>query len=251
MPDGESDFNAELEAMLNEGTEKATPPVSETPTQPQESAKLKYGGREWDSPEKLGKAYEALHKDYTRKSQDYAKVKQYADLDQYLTKHPELRSKINSAVSEYNRRINAGQSEATAQQATGVSPEALERIERMEAFFEDQKLEREIDQLKSGFKLDSDDVKLVLHKATELAEKGVVLPLKDVYKILAFEERNLQARQDGAKDAMAKSLSKKKANVGGSDLPNVNPSAKPISEMKGAEFDKALEDRLGQLGYSG
>ncbi len=251
MPDGDDGFNAELEAILNGGAEQATPQTGDTQTQAQEAAKLKYGGREWDSPEKLGKAYEALHKDYTRKSQDYAKVKQYSDLDTYLTKHPQLRSKINEAVSEYNRRINAGQSQTTAQQATGVSPEAMERIERMEAFFEDQKLEREIDTLKNNFKLDQDDVKLVLHKATELAEKGVVLPLKDIFKILSFEERNLQAKKEGETSALAKFQNKRKANVGGSDMPTASPSAKPINELKGAEYDKALEDRLGQLGYSG
>lgn len=251
MPDGESDFDVELNAILNGGAEQATQPVQNEQTQAQEAAKLKFGGREWDSPEKLGKAYEALHKDYTRKSQDYAKFKQYGDLDSYLTKHPELRQRINSAVSEYNSRINAGQSQATAQQATGVSPETMERVERMEAFFEDQKLEREIDKLKTGYQLDADDVKLVLHKATELAEKGVVLPLQDVFKILSFEERTMKAKQEGEKTAMSKIANKRKANVGGSDMPTANPSAKPITEMKGAEYDKALEDRLGQLGYSG
>lgn len=237
--------------MLGEGAGSATPQSDAQPTQPSEATKLKFGGREWDSPEKLGKAYEALHKDYTRKSQEYAKVKQYGDLDTYLTKNPELRAKINEAVSEYNRRINAGQSQATAQQASGVSPAAIERLERMEAFFEDQKVEREIDKLKTSYKLDRDDIKLVLHKATELAEKGVVLPLQDVFKILSFEERNLQAKQEGEKSAMQKITSKRKANVGGSDMPTASPSAKPITEMKGAEFDKALEDRLSQLGYSG
>lgn len=251
MPNETDSFDEDLNAMLAGEANPATPQASPEQTQAQSEAKLKYGGREWDSAEKLGKGYEALHKDYTRKSQEYAKLKQYGDLDQYLTKHPELRSKINSAVSEYNKRINAGQSETTAQQATGVSPEYAERIERMEAFFEDQKLEREIDSLKSSFQLDKDDVKLVLHKATELAEKGVVLPLKDVFKILSFEERNLNARKEGEKEAMAKFSLKKKANVGGSDLPTATPSAKPISEQSGAEFDKTLSDRLGQLGYSG
>lgn len=251
MPDSNSDFDAELNAILNPDAQVATPETSETQTQSQEAAKLKYGGREWDSPEKLGKAYEALHKDYTRKSQDYAKFKQYGDLDQYLTKNPELRTKMNTLVQEYNQRRNAGQSEATAQKQMGMSPEVVERVERMEAFFEDQKLEREIDSIKNSYKLDQDDIKLVLHKATELAEKGVVLPLKDVFKILAFEERNLSARQEGQKEAMAKFSNKKKANVGGSDLPTATPSAKSITEMKGAEYDKALEDKLNQLGYSG
>jgi hypothetical protein len=121
----------------------------------------------------------------------------------------------------------------------------------MEAFFEDQKLEREIDKLQTGYKLDKDDIKLVLHKATELAEKGVVLPLQDVFKILSFEERNLQARQEGEKSAVQKFSVKKRANVGGSDQPTASPSAKSVQEMKGAEYDKALEDRLNQLGYSG
>lgn len=250
MPDGESDFDKELNAILNPEADTATP-AQETQTQSQEAAKLKYGGREWENPEKLGKAYEALHKDYTRKSQEYAKFKQYGDLDQYLTKNPELRTKMNALVQEYNARRNAGQSEATAQKQMGMSPEVVERVERMEAFFEDQKLEREIDTLKSSYKLDQDDVKLVLHKATELAEKGVVLPLKDVFKILAFEERNLASRKEGEKEAIAKISGKRKANVGGSDLPTATPSAKPINEMKGAEYDKALNDKLSELGYSG
>lgn len=251
MPNENDNFDAELNAMLAGETAPVTPTPTQEQTQSAEATKLKYGGREWDSPEKLGKAYEALHKDYTRKSQEYAKYKQYGDLDSYLGKHPELQSKMNALVREYQQRLNAGQPEATAQKAMGISPEAAERLERMEAFFEDQKLEREIDKLKTGFKLDQDDIKLVLHKATELAEKGVVLPLQDVFKILAFEERNLQARKDGEKEAIAKVTGKKKANVGGSDMPTAAPSAKPINEMKGAEFDKALSDRLEQLGYSG
>ena len=251
MPDGESDFDAELNAIMSGGEPQATPSTPVEQTQAAETQKLKFGGREWDSPEKLGKAYEALHKDYTRKSQEFSRLKPYGDFDAYLGKHPELRTKINDAVAEYNKRVNAGQSQATAEKATGVSPEVADRIERMEAFFEDQKLEREIDQLKSKFSLDANDVKLVLHKATELAEKGAVLPLTDVFKILAYEERNLKAKQEGEKAGIQKMAAKNKANVGGSDNPSVTPSAKGVGEMSENEYTKLLTDKLEGLGFSG
>ena len=251
MPDTDSDFDAELNAIMNGGEPQATPAPAQEQTQSVEAAKLKFGGREWDSPEKLGKAYEALHKDYTRKSQEFSKLKPYGDFDAYLGKHPELRAKINDAVAEYNKRVSAGQSEATAQKATGLSPEVVERVERMEAFFEDQKLEREIDSLRSKFDLDSDDVKLVLHKATELAEKGAILSLTDVFKILAYEERNLIAKKEGEKAGIEKMKAKGKANIGGSDNPSITPSAKGIHEMSENEYTKTLSDKLDGLGYSG
>lgn len=251
MPDGTEDtFDADLTAMLNGGGDQPTQQDVEQ-NQPTEASKLKFGGREWDTPEKLGKAYEALHKDYTRKSQDYAKLKPYGDFDAYLNKHPELRKSIAEKVKEYNSRVAAGQSETTAQRATGVAPEYAERIERMEAFFEDQKLEREIDQVKAKFNLDRDDVKIVLHKAAELAEKGAVLPLSDVYKILSYEQKTLDAKKDGERGAIDKLNLKRKANVGSSDATTVTPNAKSATEMNNKEYDQALGDRLSQLGYSG
>ena len=256
MPNGtDSDFDAELNAMLGGETEEATPTPGQTQDQPTEIAKLKFGGREWDSPEKLGKAYEALHKDYTRKSQEFARLKPYGDFDSYLNKHPELRNEFNvlwnHKVQEYQNRINAGQSQATAQKATGISPEYAERIERIEAHFEDQRVQSEVAGLKSRFSLDSDGVNKVVHKALELEEKGVSLPLEDVYKIIAFEEKKLEAKKEGEKSALEKFAGKRKANVGGSELPSATPSAKGISEMSGSEYSKALEDRLNQLGYTG
>lgn len=254
MP-GEDTFDADLNAMIN-GTE-----VQETnpePTQTQDQAaveKLKYGGREWNDHKDLGKAYEALLKDHTKKSQEYARLKPYGDFDAYLNKHPELRNEFNvlwnNKVQEYQRRIDAGQSPATAQKATGISQEYAERIERIEAHFEDQKVQSEISSLKSKFTLDKAGVDKVLNKAIELSEKGVDLPLEDVYKIIAFEEKKLEAKKEGEKQALDKLNTKKKANVGGSELPTASPSAKGISEMSHREYNQALESRLDQLGYSG
>lgn len=252
---GENDFDADLDAMLN-GTEVDTtnPQPQAQPTQPAVE-KLKYGGREWDDHKALGKAYEGALKEMTRATQEAKRLKPYGDFDAYLSKHPELRNEFNilwnAKVQEYQKRLEAGQAPATAQRATGITPEYAERIERIEAHFEDQKLREEIGTLKSKFGLDKGGVDNVLNKAIELSEKGVELPLEDVYKIIAFEEKKLEAKKEGEKQALNNLNAKKKANVGGSSLPSANPSAKGISEMSGSEYNKALEDRLNQLGYSG
>lgn len=254
MPDNDN-FDAELNALLG-GQEvgQTNPDSGKTQDQPVVE-KLKYGGREWDDDKSLGKAYEALLKDHTKKSQEYARLKPYGDFDAYLNKHPELRNEFNvlwnHKVQEYQKRINAGQSEATAQKATGISQEMAERIERIEAHFEDQRVQSEVSSLKSRFGLDKAGVDKVINKALDLADKGVELPLEDVYKIIAFEEKKLEAKKEGEKQAIANLTKKGKANVGGSEIPSASPSAKGVSEMSGREFDKTLSDRLDQLGYSG
>jgi hypothetical protein len=251
MPDNEVDFDAELNAAMGLDPNEGNAGLQSKQTQPTESPKLKFGGRDWDSPEKLGKAYEALHKDYTRKSQEFSRLKPYGEFDSYLNKHPELRKVLSEKIAEYNSRISAGQSQATAQKAAGLPPEVMDRVERMEAFFEDQKLEREVDQLKNKFGLDRDDIKIVLHKASELAEKGAVLPLADVFKILSYEERTMEAKKAGEKEAVDRITGRKKADVGSSNAPAVSPSAKSVHEMNESEHTKAIMDKLNGLGYSG
>ena len=256
MPnDNVSDFDAELTAMLNGGEETSTPQESVQQNQPVEAAELKYGGRVWKDAGEIGKAYESALRKMTQATQEASRLKPYGDFDTYLNKHPELRQEFNilwnNKVQEYQKRIGAGQSEATAQKATGISPEYAERIERIEAHFETQKVQSEVSDLKSKFNLDSASMDNVLSKAIELEERGVTLPLTDVYKILAFEEKKLEARKEGQKSALDSLKGKRKANVGGSDLTSANPSAKGISEMTGADMDKAILDRLEGLGYSG
>lgn len=257
MPDNDSDFDADLNAILNGGEPQATPDaLPGAPTQSDEVAKLKFGGREWDTPEKLGKAYEALHKDYTRKSQEFAKLKPYGDFEAYLSKHPELRQEFNKTwndkLTEYQKRVNAGQSQATAEKATGLTPDVVERIERIEAHFEDQRLEQEKNQVTSKYNLNNDEIRLVIHKAIELEEKGVRnLSLDEVYKMMSFEQRQLNAKKEGEKNAIDRINQKKKASVGGSDTSSMAPRAKGVSEMNSTEYDKAVADRLEGLGFSG
>lgn len=252
MPNGESDFDAQLDAMINgTDTPAVTQPVDTKQTQPVEAPKLKFGGREWDSPENLGKAYEALHKDYTRKSQDYAKLKPYGEFDNYLSKHPELRANLDKVVREYHARVNSGQSPAAAQQATGISPEIADRLEKMEAHFEDMQIQKEKESLKTKYNLDKDVIRSVIQKTLEFEEKGISLSLEDVYKILSYDERTLVSKKQGEKEAQDKLKAKARANVGSSDVPQVSPSAKGINEMSENEYTKALESRLDGLGFSG
>lgn len=258
MPnEGISDFDADLNAMLNgSDAPAATPTDSMRGQEPvAEAAELKFGGRVWKSAEDIGRAYEAMQRDYTKKTQEYSRLKPYGDFDAYLNKHPELRNKFNEVwtaqVQEYQKRLNAGQSEATAQRATGVSPEIVERLEAIEAHFESQKVQSEVADIKQKFGLDKGTMDAVLSKAIELEEKGISLPLSDVYKLHAFESKQLEAKKTGEKTAIERMNAKRKANVGGSELPSATPSAKGISEMNGSEYSKALEDRLNQLGFSG
>lgn len=253
MPDGSSDFDAQLDALINGGgAEPVTQPVSPTPTQPAEAQKLKFGGREWDKVEDLGKAYEAMHKDYTRKSQDYAKLKPYGEFDAYLNKHPELRANLDKVVREYNARVNAGQSPEQAEKATGISPEMAERLERIESHFEEQQIQSEKDVLKSKYGVtDKEVMRSVIQKALELEERGISLSLEDVYKILSYDERTLVAKKQGEQAAQDKFKAKARANVGSSDVPQVSPSAKGVEEMSDSEYTKMLTSKLEGLGFSG
>ena len=256
MPDG-TDFDAELNAMLSEGTEPVTP--SEVKQDQPVIEKLKYGGREWDDDKALGKAYESLLKDHTKKSQTYSRLKPYEEFDAYLNKHPELRNEFNvlwnHKVQEYQNRINAGQSQATAQKASGISQDELSElrgaVEELRAEREDFRVKDEVATLKQKYSLDKQKLNEIINLAIQREEQGKSSDLEEVYMIHSFNQKMLDSKREGEKNATANLAKKGRANVGGSNVPSVNPSAKGVSEMSGREFNQALESRLDQLGYSG
>src|SRR5690554_3925169 len=115
-----NDFDAEIDAILNGGdaaaTATPTPKVEQT-NKVVESAKLKAGGREWDSPDSLAKAYDSLLKDYSRKGDELKKGERYIKWGQAVEKHQDLRSQIEKAISDYNAKAAQGRQQSPANTA--------------------------------------------------------------------------------------------------------------------------------------
>ena len=250
MPDeGETDFESELDAILNAGGEKdSTLPKEEAQTSQATEAKLKFGGREWENPSDLGKAYEALQKDYSKKGSALKEAEKWVSWGKQIEKHPELHRDMEERIKAFNQKLQAGQSTAQAAQGAGIPREVAQRLEVLETREAHREVQAEIAGLKNKYKLDPADMNSVIEKATNMAENGVNLPLEDVYRIVMFDKRALAAQASG-KQAGAESMRRKQqANVGGSSPSGVAPAAKTVSEMSGDEFDNALSEMIKGTG---
>lgn len=244
MPD---ETDAELDALLAEDASLATPPVE--PQTPAPTG-IKAGGREFKSPDELAKAYGSLLKDYSRKENDSKRAKGWFEFEENLKAHPELKDAILKSVDEYNARRNAGQSKATAQAATGVNDAIASKVERMEAAFEDIKLERELTALKSKYNLSDEDQRGLLEAAAEITEKHGNVPLEMVYRHWAFDKQVATSKTSGEQSAQAAAAKKRAAMVGSSETAGVTPTAKKPSQMTGSEYNDAILSELAKFGYS-
>lgn len=268
MPiENEPDFDKELDAILagpegDEGLVGQDPTLDQSApapaqTQPDQAAKFKYGGREWDSHESLGKAYESLLKDYSRKGaaltekeKKLQEAEKWHKWGQAIEKHPELRTSIEDRIQEFNKRIQAGQSRAQAGQATGVDPAFVSRFKQMEAYIEDQRLGSEINEVKTKYSLSNEEMGNVLREATRQAQAGKLLSLDEVYRITAFEKVRAEALKTAEQKALENLKSKSKANTSDPSAAGVTPSAKDPRKMSGEEYNQELSKQLEQLGYS-
>src|SRR3990167_597020 len=245
MPDEGENFDAELDAILSGGEANETKPTVTPAEQQTEAVKdaLRFGGREWATPSDLGKAYEALQKDYSRKSNEYKANEKWVNWGKAVDKHPELRQSLEQRIEEYHRRT-AGQ---PAAQAQAISPELQERIERMEGFVAKREVESEIEALKSRYSPDKSLMSATLAKATEFAERGIDIPLEDVYRIVSYDAKAMQAKAEGEREGQSKMIAKKAANVGGSSASPIAPGAKTVDQLSNAEYDRALSDALAKI----
>ena len=253
MADEETvDFDAELNAIM-EGPEaqEATQAAAQTPAQVVEKQALKYGGRDWDSHESLGKAYESLLKDYSRKSSDLKSNEKFINWGKAVSKHQDLASEIDAKISEFNQRVKAGQSPAQAKAAVDANPEFMKRFEQMESFITQKQVDSEIDSLKTRYSLDRDALNEVIEHAIQLGEKGVNLPLESVYKMVAFDKQKVAAKAEGEKLGAASAMKKRASNVGPSTAAGVAPASKGVDSMSRTEYDNAIEQELAKYGISG
>lgn len=249
MPDEGENFDAELDAILNGGEAAPQQPTAPAGNQQTEAVKeaLRFGGRDWATPSDLGKAYEALQKDYSRKSNEYKANEKWVNWGKAVDKHPELRQSLEQRIEEFHRRV-AGQ---PAAQAANVPPELQERMDRMEAFIAKNEVTAEISALKSKYSPDNSLMSATLAKATEFAERGIDIPLEDVYRIVSYDAKAMQAKAEGEKEAQSKLMAKKAANVGGSSASAVAPGAKTVDKLSNEEYDRALSEELSKFGITG
>lgn len=248
-----NDFDAELDAILNgsgEPSEATSAPLKPQTTKPVESSKLKAGGREWDSPDALGKAYDALLKDYSRKGDALKKGEQFIKWGEAVSKHQELRAQIEKSIQEFNARAKGGATPQGNQPYGQLPPEVQQRLQRVEDFMAEREVDQEIAQLKSRYKIEPSELKAVMNRAIELGNEGKHYPLDTIYRDMHFDAMLEKAKAEGEKAGIQKLTQKRGANVGSSSNPSVAPTAKPVGELKGKDYDEAILAQLGQLGYS-
>lgn len=248
-PDEGTEFDADIEAILNGGeqAQPATAPVKQEPTAPAKEV-LKYGGREWDSHQSLGKAYDALLKDYSKTKNAAKAGEKWVNYGAAIEKHEELRRDLEQRIEDYNRR----QAQAPRQgQEQAIPQELQDRIDRLEADNAKREMKAEIEALKSKFSPDRSVMQAVIAKATELYEREIDIPLEDVYRIVAYDSNAALSKAAGEKDGINKILAKRSANVGPSSAAAVAPGAKQVSEMNNNEYDNAIEEELKRFGVTG
>ncbi len=255
----ESDFDAEINALLNgpeEASAQATPQAKEQ-TVAEQVERRSYGGREWESWDAVGKAYDALQKDYSKKGQLLSeKERLLKDHDEAINwskairGNKDLYDRVSEVIKQHNARPGGATSGIQAQQAAQISSEVAKRLEVLEQREANRALDAEVRSLKSKYNLGKEDVASVLEKATVFLEQGRDLPLEDVYRIVAFDKRTALARSEGESQGINKMRTKQSANVGSSSTSGVSPAAKGPVEMSGGEYDAAIEAELAKFGYS-
>ncbi len=251
MPDEGENFDAELDAILNGGEANNVQPTAPAEVKQTEAAKesLRFGNRDWQSASDLGKAYESLLKDYSRKSNEYKAGEKYVNWGKAVEKHPELRQDLEQRIDEFNRKMSSGSRPAA--QPAAIPQELQERIDRMESFVAKREVESEIQALKGKYSPDKALMSATLAKATEFAERGIDIPLEDVYRIVSYDAKAMQAKADGEREGASRAVAKKAANVGGSSASAVAPGAKTVDKLNSEEYDRALSDELSKFGITG
>jgi hypothetical protein len=248
---GDQDFDAEMDAIINGGQDTSAAPAEGQGTpdsvqaNPQNAQSLKAGGREWGNPSDLAKAYDALYRDYGRKSNELKGLEEWGRFAKYLSQHPELQKELNERVSEYQKRRASGQTSATAQRDSQIPPELAHKIERLEASYATMELDREMQALRGRYKVDQNTMRDVLALAKDYGErKGVDLSLEDAYKLLSFSKQ----KEAGASEARASLQAKRDGSVGPSSAANLQAAPKGGSWKSDAEWQTSLTSQLKQFG---
>lgn len=253
----DQDYEAELNAILNDGAEgeKDSTPL-ESSGQTEAAAvkeKISFGGREFGSWQELGQSYDGLLKDYSKKGNLLAqREKELQDASEAINwtkairQHKDLYDRVSDVIKNWNPKAQQNQPQGPSEVERKYS-ERLAWLEQREA---NRQLDAEIAELKNRYKLDNAKVSSVLEKAMKFAEQGRDIPLEDVFRIVSFDERVAMSQAEGEKAALEKLRRKNAANVGGSSAASVAPTAKDPSAMTSEEYEAALANELARYGYS-
>jgi len=240
----EPDFEAELESVLGKSEPLEQGETSRKPSEtlPKSEESIEAGGRKFANRQELAKSYGSLLKEYTRIKQDHAKAKGWMEFDDYLQKNPELQKELKSRVDEYVTRRQKGQQSDTAAEKSGIPDELAQRVDAIEARWEDMQLQKEMDELRSKYKIDDSVMDRVLRESAKY--DGIAL--EAAYKQVMFDQVKLDEQGKAEKRVQDDLAKKREANVGSSSAPNVVPSKKEI--LTEADFHSALDRELEQFG---
>jgi hypothetical protein len=243
MPD--NDFDAELEAIMG-GSEvdlsqtpgKDTTAPAATPA-PAPSV-IEAGGRKFNTSDELAKAYDAIVRDYTKKSQYAKRAEPWVQFGEMLDKHPELRSLLTKHTDEYFKA-----KQAPAQQGQPVQPGVYDkRLEELQNRLDDMAVDREINDLRTKYNLDDK----TLDEICEESESLGGIPLEKAYRIVKSKEffASNQAKVQATAEAARKKA--EAGNVGPSNSPQVVAAPKSVSKLTNDEWRIEGEKLLTQLG---
>ena len=234
-------FDAGLESFgLGGDATPASPETSPDQATSAAEALLKYGGREFKSQEDLGKAYEGLLKDYSKTKGEFAKAKPWYEFGQNVQKHPELYQELNSRVQEYVKRIQAGQSQTTAQKASGLPDAVVEELSSIKQQLADRAVKEEIADIKSKYNLDQPTLNEVIQFASERPQ----LPLEDAYWAVVWKKQAATSRSEAEKTVREELKKKAASNVGPSRTPQITPSQKSVTDMSEQERREHLKQLI-------
>lgn len=202
------------------------------------------GGRTWNKPEDLAKAYDSLVRDYSKTKQSLKKGEEWTKFGSWLDQNPDLRTDLQRRIEEYQKNKQGGMSTPAAAKDAGISKEYADRIERMEAQYADLLLDREVEALKNKYKVGDDELKDVLKFAYD--NEGI--SLETAYKAVAYEKQMLQSQEAGRRGALANVAKKKAANVGPSSHSPITPNA-ANRKLTGKEHEAQMAQKLEQFGF--
>jgi len=232
------------DGLLDSINEDATQPqagadgVKDTPA---DNVFARAGGRAFKTKEDLVKAHDSLLREYSRVQGEFSKAKPWWEFGSTLQNHPDLYKDLNERISEYHKRIQAGQSKTTAQQDAGLAPEFVSRVSSLEAKLADQELAAEKSDIVAKYKADEATMKDVLQYAAKA--RGYV-SLDDAYWAVQGRRQAANSRQEAEKKVQNELKQKQSANVGGSFSGNVSPPAKDSTQMSRAERRAAILQRF-------
>lgn len=236
----DNELNAIMEGNIPAPETQGTPaPAAQTQTS---EKTYQAAGRNWKADE-LAKAHDSLVREMGSRNKDWESLKELRQVKENLNKDPEFNRYFRSAIEVYQKNREAGQSQSTAQRQSGLPPEIvqkLEKVDRFEQLADKMEYDGEVSQVTKKFGLDDATLRKV--EDYSLAHKG--MPLEDSYKQMMFDLNHSQVAERRTKEAeQRKAVSKQSAPI----TESIQPSGKSISLKGDADWRKHAGDALGKF----